>query len=165
MAPSVTQSRLPDAQNSTAESVTCRRCKLGLEVSEASELTALLFGATSGGPLTPAQIRTLCSRDITPEDYDMLLRLDEDIVVPASGVLSAAACERLEAPQANANWQGETCAVCLGDLLAGEDVRELPCCSHVYHKECIVQWLTCSKATCPLDSLSVHMGTSLQEDR
>merc|ERR1712217_682162 len=91
-----------------------RRCSLGLSPVEPSNSALLLFGSTqvtSGCPLTAAQVRSLCSRDITPEDYDLLLQLDE--AAPASSKISAADCERLEAPEPNGAWLGETCMVCL----------------------------------------------------
>ncbi|CAL5053181.1 unnamed protein product [Urochloa decumbens] len=41
------------------------------------------------------------------------------------------------------------CSVCLGTVLAGEMVRWLPLCKHLYHVECIDMWLA-SHTTCPL---------------
>ncbi|CAL5038853.1 unnamed protein product [Urochloa decumbens] len=41
------------------------------------------------------------------------------------------------------------CSVCLGTVLAGEMVRRLPLCKHLYHVECIDMWLA-SHTTCPL---------------
>ncbi|CAN6194948.1 unnamed protein product [Urochloa humidicola] len=41
------------------------------------------------------------------------------------------------------------CSVCLGTVLAGEMVRRLPMCKHLYHVECIDMWLA-SHTTCPL---------------
>jgi hypothetical protein len=38
----------------------------------------------------------------------------------------------------------EQCAVCRMEFEAGEDVRLLPC-SHMYHPDCIGQWLHISK--------------------
>ncbi|CAH8271770.1 unnamed protein product [Arabidopsis lyrata] len=35
----------------------------------------------------------------------------------------------------------DTCAVCLGDLEDGDEVRELRNCSHMFHRECIDRWL------------------------
>ncbi|CAN8244227.1 unnamed protein product [Cochlearia groenlandica] len=35
----------------------------------------------------------------------------------------------------------DTCAVCLGDLEDGDDIRELVNCRHVFHVECIDRWL------------------------
>ncbi|CAM0910407.1 unnamed protein product [Alopecurus aequalis] len=44
---------------------------------------------------------------------------------------------------------GAQCSVCLGTVLAGEMVRMLPLCKHLYHVECIDMWLA-SHDTCPL---------------
>ncbi|KAJ1259447.1 hypothetical protein BS78_10G155900 [Paspalum vaginatum] len=41
------------------------------------------------------------------------------------------------------------CSVCLGSVQAGEMVRRLPLCKHLYHVECIDMWLA-SHTTCPL---------------
>ncbi|KAL6876365.1 hypothetical protein ACP4OV_012937 [Aristida adscensionis] len=44
---------------------------------------------------------------------------------------------------------GAQCSVCLGAVQAGEMVRRLPLCKHLYHMECIDMWLA-SHATCPV---------------
>jgi hypothetical protein len=44
---------------------------------------------------------------------------------------------------------GALCSVCLGAVQAGEKVRKLPLCKHLYHVECIDMWLA-SHHTCPL---------------
>ena len=44
---------------------------------------------------------------------------------------------------------GAQCSVCLGTVQAGEMVRMLPLCKHLYHVECIDMWLA-SHDTCPL---------------
>ena len=41
------------------------------------------------------------------------------------------------------------CPVCLEDVEAGEMVRQLPACRHLFHVECVDMWLH-SHATCPL---------------
>ncbi|KAK3130577.1 hypothetical protein QOZ80_6BG0495310 [Eleusine coracana subsp. coracana] len=43
----------------------------------------------------------------------------------------------------------ETCSVCLGAFQAGETVRLLPVCLHLYHVECIDPWLDVH-STCPI---------------
>ncbi|KAF7096633.1 hypothetical protein CFC21_098542 [Triticum aestivum] len=45
--------------------------------------------------------------------------------------------------------EGAQCSVCLGTVQAGEMVRLLPLCKHLYHVECIDMWLA-SHDTCPL---------------
>ncbi|CAL8470014.1 g9556 [Coccomyxa elongata] len=53
----------------------------------------------------------------------------------------------------NGSEEEEQCAVCRMEFEAGEDVRLLPC-SHVYHPDCIGQWLHINKA-CPICSQEV----------
>ncbi|KAG2649951.1 E3 ubiquitin-protein ligase ATL6-like [Panicum virgatum] len=44
---------------------------------------------------------------------------------------------------------GEQCPVCLEDVEAGEMVRQLPACKHLFHVGCIDMWLE-SHRTCPV---------------
>ncbi|KAM0841767.1 hypothetical protein ACQ4PT_058810 [Festuca glaucescens] len=41
------------------------------------------------------------------------------------------------------------CAVCLGQVEAGETVRRLPKCAHLFHAECVDAWLR-AHCTCPM---------------
>nr|XP_034580722.1 E3 ubiquitin-protein ligase Os03g0188200-like [Setaria viridis] len=41
------------------------------------------------------------------------------------------------------------CAVCLEDVRAGEVVRQLPACRHLFHGDCVDAWLRAHR-TCPL---------------
>lgn len=43
----------------------------------------------------------------------------------------------------------QVCCICLGEYVENEDVRELPCCNHLFHSECVDKWLKL-KARCPL---------------
>ncbi|KAL4352021.1 hypothetical protein GQ457_06G036120 [Hibiscus cannabinus] len=51
----------------------------------------------------------------------------------------------------NVDASGEkvSCSVCLQDFQAGETVRSLPQCRHMFHLPCIDKWLL-SHASCPL---------------
>lgn len=107
-----------------------------------------------GGPLTVRQIRELMTRELTPEDYELLGMLDEGIKKAPTLSLGAAAA----LPVAKgAAWAGEECRVCLCTMDEGEDVRELPC-KHWYHGPCIERWLTGSRSTCPVCGAEVMEG-------
>ena len=42
------------------------------------------------------------------------------------------------------------CPICLVEFLRGEELRVLPRCKHIYHKECIDQWLVLRSLHCPI---------------
>ncbi|OLL21735.1 putative RING finger protein [Neolecta irregularis DAH-3] len=46
--------------------------------------------------------------------------------------------------------ENDRCQVCLSDYEAGEQVRRLGKCSHYFHRECIDEWLTTGRNSCPL---------------
>ncbi|PWZ55125.1 RING-H2 finger protein ATL3 [Zea mays] len=52
-------------------------------------------------------------------------------------------------PREEAAAAGGDCAVCIGELAAGEAARVLPRCGHAFHVECVDMWLR-SHSTCPL---------------
>lgn len=45
---------------------------------------------------------------------------------------------------------GERCLICLSDYEVLEEVREISKCKHVFHRDCIDQWLTTGRNSCPL---------------
>jgi len=95
------------------------------------------------------------SRDITPEDYDLLLALDASMPETSSNSLTVADCEKLPKPAEGVDLEEAECAVCLGEMSATDEICGLPCCNHMFHRSCIVEWLTSFKMKCPLDNQDV----------
>ena len=49
------------------------------------------------------------------------------------------------------------CAVCLEEFAPEDGAKQLPGCGHLFHSDCIEQWLTRHNATCPVDGLPVEI--------
>lgn len=108
--------------------------------------------------LTPQQIHDLTTREMTPEDYELLLLLDEQI---KPKTVSQAMIDGYEHSTVTEESLGQMttgdddrCMVCLTEYCSGEDLIVLPC-KHYFHAECITHWLTASSTKCPLDGLSL----------
>lgn len=113
------------------------------------------FHGAFGGRLSIEQLEDLMTRDITPEDYEMLLCLDEGL--NKARTLSSSSAAALPRPAAD-TWVGEDCRICLCPMEADEDIRALPTCSHVYHAQCAERWLATGKASCPICGAEVAEG-------
>lgn len=48
------------------------------------------------------------------------------------------------------NSESESCAICLEELERGDEIRVLRRCMHVFHKECIDEWLPNRSVMCPI---------------
>ena len=162
-----------------------RQLRAQLQASLAARHRALLWeraAAAEAMGLDLGTYETLAAmqhRDITPEDYDVLQRLDENS--QKKTLSQRALAERMpvlrvewapddgadEAPPPGSPpppaacggtalriFEEPTCAVCLEKLAVGQFARQLPC-RHVFHVECIDRWLTENSNLCPEDGLPV----------
>ncbi|KAL4903609.1 hypothetical protein BDW74DRAFT_168798 [Aspergillus multicolor] len=68
-------------------------------------------------------------------------------VVEYGGSLSAEAIDGDGTIQIS---EGERCLICLSEYEASEELRQLTKCEHLYHRDCIDQWLTTGRNSCPL---------------
>ena len=89
----------------------------------------------------------LQGRDLTPEDYDLLLTLDDLVARPT---VNPDVLERLPTHTAMEDDQSDACGVCIDAYKMGDDITTLPC-DHRFHSQCINQWLRTVSNRCPLD--------------
>ena len=134
------------------------RVKRGTRAASAVELDVVLECG-----LTQRQLQALQSRDIRPEDYELLLTLDESVAKPKSKLCTARQVDEI----AMVDWAGdvhsdtsgvvvvEECGVCMEAFEGGEKLRQMGCCRKHLHDECIRRWLTTQKNTCP-NCMHVH---------
>jgi hypothetical protein len=107
--------------------------------------------------LTQRQINEIMTRELTPEDYELLLMLDDEVSKPQTRLCSAAQVERfplitlpVERAKTEGNDEPFECGACLCPFEGSDTVRQLPCCPRaLFHPECIAQWLIETKNTCP----------------
>lgn len=57
-----------------------------------------------------------------------------------------------------------SCAICILDYKAGDTLKILPDCHHVFHKDCIVPWLTERSGHCPLCRVTVRVLGTKDDD-
>ncbi|CAG5136506.1 unnamed protein product [Candidula unifasciata] len=102
---------------------------------------------------------TLQHRDLTPEDYDMLLRLDDSVKPKtlSGNVLQKLRTEKIgpNGPEQGASDWEPLCTICMEPYITGQERKFLPC-DHDFHSECIDKWLKNSSMNCPLDGLPVE---------
>mmetsp|Transcript_950 Transcript_950/g.1049 ORF Transcript_950/g.1049 Transcript_950/m.1049 type:complete len:437 (+) Transcript_950:177-1487(+) len=61
-----------------------------------------------------------------------------------------------------------TCALCIGDYEVGDTIvwsHDTTKCSHVYHKDCLLEWLTKGKKHCPVCRSWFVPGSSIQNQK
>ena len=92
-------------------------------------------------------------REVTPEDYEILLQLD-DSVGPRTVDLDLLERFRTDHVTAGDAEILQACAVCLEAYSVGQLRKFLPC-GHNFHGGCIDTWLTNASLNCPLDGLPV----------
>ena len=100
--------------------------------------------------LLPSQLSDILFREITPEDYDVLLQLDTQLSRLSSDSDAAGLAEILAFLSVDAaDIDQVTCIVCLSQCEGTQKITRLPC-DHVFHTSCISQWLLQRKPICPL---------------
>lgn len=102
--------------------------------------------------LSRDSLMRLLTRDITPEDYDLLLLLDS--TVPAR-TLTKDILSSFPSHTHSSSDPAGMCTVCLCEFDHGDTLTTLPC-RHVFHRACIERWLGSSSCKCPVDNLPLQ---------
>jgi len=106
------------------------------------------------GPMYERLLSILEGDDITPEDYDLLLQLDNNNVKTTMDNKEISEIKLLvlgDAIEEDIFQKSSTCDICLEsfkELPKGTQVRQLPC-NHVFCKECIDYWFSEVSTKCP----------------
>ena len=90
-------------------------------------------------------------REVTPEDYEFLLQLDESI---PTKTVSDRKLANLREDSTTKEHVCESCGVCMENYEVGQSRKILPC-QHAFHSNCIETWLGQSSNKCPLDGREV----------
>lgn len=92
------------------------------------------------------EVIELMYRDLQPEDYDLLNKLDER--VSKKNIMGRNSVDKLPRQLAQ-ECDCTQCGICLAEVPPSAHVVQLPC-RHAFHPACISRWLTQCKSTCPL---------------
>lgn len=110
------------------------------------------------GLMPQAIAEHLANRDLTDQDYDLLLQLDErnkafeanNFSTLTEKIIKTWPSERVR-ENSSLLQPGIQCRICLKSYLLNQIVRKLPNCKHKFHSDCIDNWLIHSHPTCPID--------------
>ena len=106
------------------------------------------------------ELQLLQLREIGPEDYDLLMLLNAK---PSTKVLTEPELRQVTDFFCAPCDTDTSCAVCLNDMQAGEELCRLACTGrHVFHSNCIGEWLRTASRCCPVDQhdLSTACGSA-----
>ncbi|XP_001636306.2 uncharacterized protein LOC5516273 [Nematostella vectensis] len=97
-----------------------------------------------------SQLMTLQDREITPNDFDLLLQLDNFVEVKTvpKHIIDGLQCVTVN------EGIDDVCLICMEEYAVGDSMKYLPC-RHNFHSACIRTWLTYTSCKCPLDGLEV----------
>jgi E3 ubiquitin-protein ligase ZSWIM2 len=118
-------------------------------------------GGAGGVGVDPLHVQ-LMHRELGPEDYESLLRLDDGVGPAAGSVLSMSDLARFRRVHWSSAEDYEECAICMESFVPDDNCLKLTTtCSHIFHTTCAVRWFTESRAVCPIDNIPVVVPRDL----
>lgn len=110
------------------------------------------FQRLNSHPTIPLSLQlSMIDRDFTDDDYELLLKLDENVKSKKGATKTQIKSIPLETVKKSDKV--ESCCICLSEMVAKERVRILPC-GHRFHRQCIDTWLK-ENRICPIDKKSI----------
>lgn len=121
------------------------------------------------GVIPRAVATSLAQREITEQDYDLLMQLENsrpevNLSQIPEKVIKSWPSERVRDNSLLLN-PGMQCRVCLRPYKINDQVRKLPACKHKFHLECIDNWLLHSHPTCPIDGTVAWDPLSAEQEK
>jgi len=147
--PTTTSTATPVINNTISTSPTDDKKYLST-TEEADYQAALQRSAVDTQPTTGISLQQLleiCNRDLTPEDYELLLRLDD--LVEKKTVKIETLSSLSETTIESESQCSELCTICMCNYGMGEKIKNLPC-KHFFHVDCIVPYLSSYGQSCPV---------------
>ncbi|CAF0984033.1 unnamed protein product [Adineta steineri] len=89
------------------------------------------------------------NRDLSPEDYEMLLRLDERV---QRKTVNKNILDTLPTIKVTETHLDDQCTICMEKYNLDQELKLLPC-THIFHSNCIETYLQEFSIQCPLDNL------------
>ena len=101
----------------------------------------------------------LQTRELTPNDYDLLLSLEQkQNCISLPKFLAMAYEKTYKPPAAYFNYPKVYCAFCEGEIVDRQSGLELNECKHHTHKACLEDIFRVSKNRCPLCEAKIALG-------
>ena len=97
----------------------------------------------------------MTSEDESSEDIKTLTPKDYDVWMPLVQFNTPAKVKLV---------QGEMCSICLDNLLNSTPVRKIKLCKHLFHDECLTDWLKVNE-TCPNCKENLAKGAMQEKQR
>jgi len=106
-------------------------------------------------------IQNLQNRELSEEDYNTLLLLDQKAIqgsIPLH-VINSFPTKKIK----YIDKDKYTCVICNSTVQMNEIIRKLPC-KHNFHQNCIDKWLLHTRSTCPVCGLAAYSSINNEDD-
>ena len=135
------------------------------------EDTAAIFLHPPCSPVSTCQVVTNENLEWVVEDerddsssYDgcMPVKPQCHVVLPDAGICKP--CELISDNDRRRRWRANDCAICFTEYDVGDVIVCSKHCPHVFHQECILEWLSRGNNNCPTCRSTFYVPSNIEED-